>query len=214
MKCLSASTNSLTASNPESSPSPINATTAAPTAPEFLGSLGTEKLLPVILALGANVGTDFDVTKLRYHKVIIMADADVDGSHIRMLLMTFFFRYMRPLIEGGYLYIAQPPLYKISKNKDSVYAFDEKELDAKIEEKGWKRGDNNVVIQRFKGLGEMNGEELWSTTMDPKSRVMLQVTVEDACAASETFADLMGEKVDPRKKYIQENAQFVTNLDI
>ncbi|MBQ8164448.1 MAG: DNA topoisomerase (ATP-hydrolyzing) subunit B [Clostridia bacterium] len=173
-----------------------------------------EKLLPVIMALGANVGSDFDVTKLRYHKVIIMADADVDGSHIRMLLMTFFFRYMRPLIEEGYLYIAQPPLYKISKNKDSVYAFDEKELDAKIEEKGWKRGDSNVVIQRFKGLGEMNGEELWTTTMDPNARVMLQVTVEDACAASETFADLMGEKVEPRKKYIQENAQFVTNLDI
>jgi len=173
-----------------------------------------EKLLPVILALGANVGADFDVTKLRYHKVIIMADADVDGSHIRMLLMTFFFRYMRPLIEQGYLYIAQPPLYKISKNKDSFYAFDEKELDSKIEEKGWKRGDSNVVIQRFKGLGEMNGDELWDTTMNPKTRVMLQVTVEDACAASETFADLMGEKVEPRKKYIQENAQFVTNLDI
>ncbi|MBE7064601.1 MAG: DNA topoisomerase (ATP-hydrolyzing) subunit B [Ruminococcaceae bacterium] len=173
-----------------------------------------EKLLPVILALGANVGADFDVTKLRYHKVIIMADADVDGSHIRMLLMTFFFRYMKPLIEQGYLYIAQPPLYKISKNKDSVYAFDERELDAKIEEKGWKRGDNNVIIQRFKGLGEMNGDELWATTMDPKTRVMLQVTVDDACAASETFADLMGEKVEPRKKYIQENAQFVTNLDI
>ena len=173
-----------------------------------------EKLLPVIMALGANVGPDFDVTKLRYHKVIIMADADVDGSHIRMLLMTFFYRYMRPLIEHGYLYLAQPPLYKILKGKEFFYAFDDNELIKKIEEKGWSKQDKNISIQRFKGLGEMQPEELWETTMNPETRVMLRVRLEDAVEANEIFSDLMGEKVEPRKEFIQENAQFVKNLDI
>lgn len=173
-----------------------------------------EKLLPVIMALGANVGPDFDVTKLRYHKVIIMADADVDGSHIRMLLMTFFYRYMRPLIEHGYLYLAQPPLYKIEKGKESFYAFDDDELVKKIEEKGWNKQDKNLSIQRFKGLGEMQPQQLWETTMNPETRVMLRVKLEDAVIANEIFSDLMGEKVEPRKEFIQENAKFVKNLDI
>ena len=173
-----------------------------------------EKLLPVIMALGANVGPDFDVTKLRYHKVIIMADADVDGSHIRMLLMTFFYRYMRPLIEHGYLYLAQPPLYKVEKGKEFFYAFNDDELITKIEEKGWKKQDKNLSIQRFKGLGEMQPTQLWETTMNPETRVMLRVRLEDAVAANEIFSDLMGEKVEPRKEFIQENAIFVKNLDI
>ena len=175
---------------------------------------GNEKLLPVITALGANVGPDFDVEKLRYHKIIIMADADVDGSHIRMLLLTFFYRYMRPLIEHGYLYIAQPPLYKVEKGKEFFYAFDDNELDQKVQEKGWSRQDKNLTIQRFKGLGEMNPEQLWDTTMNPATRIMLKVHLEDALIANEIFSDLMGEKVEPRKEFIQENAKFVQNLDI
>ena len=175
---------------------------------------GNEKLLPVITALGANVGPDFDVEKLRYHKIIIMADADVDGSHIRMLLLTFFYRYMRPLIEHGYLYIAQPPLYKVEKCKEFFYAFDDNELDQKVQEKGWSRQDKNLTIQRFKGLGEMKPEQLWDTTMNPATRIMLKVHLEDALIANEIFSDLMGEKVEPRKEFIQENAKFVQNLDI
>lgn len=175
---------------------------------------GNEKLLPVITALGANVGPDFDVEKLRYHKIIIMADADVDGSHIRMLLLTFFYRYMRPLIEHGYLYIAQPPLYKVEKGKEFFYAFDDNELDQKVQEKGWSRQDKNLTIQRFKGLGEMKPEQLWDTTMNPATRIMLKVHLEDAVIANEIFSDLMGEKVEPRKEFIQENAKFVQNLDI
>ena len=173
-----------------------------------------EKLLPVITALGANVGPDFDIEKLRYHKIIIMADADVDGSHIRMLLLTFFYRYMRPLIEHGYLYIAQPPLYKVEKGKEFFYAFDDDELDIKVQEKGWSRQDKNLTIQRFKGLGEMKPEQLWDTTMNPATRIMLKVHLEDAVIANEIFSDLMGEKVEPRKEFIQENAKFVQNLDI
>ena len=175
---------------------------------------GNEKLLPVITALGANVGPDFDVEKLRYHKIIIIADADVDGSHIRMLLLTFFYRYMRPLIEHGYLYIAQPPLYKVEKGKEFFYAFDDNELDQKVQEKGWSRQDKNLTIQRFKGLGEMKPEQLWDTTMNPATRIMLKVHLEDALIANEIFSDLMGEKVEPRKEFIQENAKFVQNLDI
>ena len=173
-----------------------------------------EKLLPVILALGAGVGPEFDPAKLRYHKIIIMADADVDGSHIRMLLMTFFYRYMKPLIEHGYLYLAQPPLYKITKGKDFCYAFNDDELTLRIEEKGWNRNDKNIVIQRFKGLGEMPPAELGITTMNPKTGTMLRVTLEDAAAANEIFSDLMGEKVEPRKDFIYENAKFAENLDI
>ncbi len=173
---------------------------------------GNEKLTPVITAIGANVGADFDISKARYHKVIIMADADVDGSHIRMLLLTFFFRYMRPLIEAGYVYLAQPPLYKIEKGKEEVYAYDDAELQKILAEKKWKKDD--VYIQRFKGLGEMNPDQLWETTMNPETRTILQVTLENAAEANEIFSDLMGEKVEPRKVFIQENATKVVNLDI
>ncbi len=172
-----------------------------------------EKLLPVITALGANVGTDFDVTKLRYHKVIIMADADVDGSHIRMLLLTFFYRYMKPLIEEGYLYLAQPPLYKVFKGKEEIYAFDDTEKEKVLLEKGWKE-DKNVTVQRYKGLGEMMPEELWNTTMNPEKRKILKVTMENAATANEIFSDLMGEKVEPRKEFINVNARFAENIDI
>ena len=173
---------------------------------------GNEKLTPIITALGANIGQEFDITKTRYHKVIIMADADVDGSHIRMLLLTFFFRYMRPLIEAGYVYIAQPPLYKIEKGKEEIYAFDDVELQKVLIERNWKKED--VYIQRFKGLGEMNPEQLWKTTMNPETRTILQVTLENAAEANEVFSDLMGEKVEPRKIFIQDNATKAQNLDI
>ena len=173
-----------------------------------------EKLLPIILSLGANIGSDFDAEKLRYHKVIIMADADVDGSHIRMLLMTFFFRYMRPLIERGYLYLAQPPLYKVTKGKEEFYVVNDEELAKELAARGWSKGDSKLNIQRFKGLGEINPEELGKTTMDPKTRTILQVTLKDAAEANEIFSDLMGEKVEPRKDFIYENAKFVVNLDI
>jgi len=171
-----------------------------------------DKLLPVITALGANIGDDFDIEKLRYHKVIIMADADVDGQHIRTLLLTFLYRYMRPLVEGGYVYIAQPPLFKISKGKEEVYAYNEKQLEQIMNEKGWNKGE--CTIQRYKGLGEMNPEQLWETTMNPKTRTMLKVELKDAMAADEIFSILMGEKVEPRKEFIQANAKDVTNLDI
>lgn len=171
-----------------------------------------EKLLPVITALGAGIGEDFDVTKLRYDKVIIMADADVDGSHIRTLLLTFFYRYMKPLVEAGHVYIARPPLFKVYKGKEEYYAYNEKEL-AKIQkEKNWKKEDCN--IQRYKGLGEMSSDQLWDTTMNPETRTMLRVQLDDALAADEIFTVLMGDKVEPRKEFIQLNAKYVTNLDI
>ena len=173
-----------------------------------------EKLLPVIKALGANIGADFDPEKLRYHKVIIMADADVDGSHIRMLLMTFFFRYMRPLIEHGYLYLAQPPLYKVERSKEFFYATDDQDMEAKLSEKGWTKNDKNLTIQRFKGLGEMKPEQLWETTMNPETRTILRVNLENAASANEIFSDLMGDNVEPRKDFIHENARYVQNLDI
>jgi len=173
-----------------------------------------EKLLPVITALGANIGPEFDLTKLRYHKVIIMADADVDGSHIRMLILTFFYRYMRPLIENGHVYLAQPPLYKIEKGKEEFYAYDDKELEKIIAEKGWKKTDSSFNMQRFKGLGEMNPEQLWSTTMNPETRTILRVELENAVTANEVFSDLMGERVEPRKEFIHLNAKYVKNLDI
>ena len=174
---------------------------------------GNDKLQPVIVALGAGLGEDFDVNKLRYHKVIIMADADVDGSHIRTLLLTFFFRYMRPLIENGYVYAAVPPLYKLSRGKTQRVAFSDEERDAVSAE---LRGDNpnaKVDISRFKGLGEMNPHELWETTMDPERRTLKQITLEDAILADETFTILMGEKVEPRKEFIEKNAQYAVNLD-
>lgn len=168
-----------------------------------------EKLLPVVMALGTGIGEDFDISKLRYHKIIIMADADVDGAHIRTLLLTFFFRYMPQIIEDGYVYLAQPPLFKVSKGKRSAYAFSDEERDEKIEELG---GDCD--IQRYKGLGEMDPAQLWETTMDPEFRTMLRVTVEDAQRASENFSILMGDNVEPRREFIEKNAKFVQNLDV
>ncbi len=173
---------------------------------------GNEKLLPVITALGAGIGDDFDVSKLRYYKVIIMADADVDGSHIRTLLLTFFYRYMKPLVELGHVYIAQPPLFKIAKSKEEKYAYNEREVDRIVKEMGWKKED--CTIQRYKGLGEMNPEQLWETTMNPETRTMLRVELEDAIAADEVFTILMGDKVEPRKEFIHTHAKMVTNLDI
>ena len=175
---------------------------------------GNDKLNPVITALGAGIGEDFDVTKLRYHKVIIMADADVDGSHIRTLLLTFFFRFMRPLIEHGYVYAAVPPLFKISRGKTTKLAFSEEEREKLAAE---LRGDNpnaKVEISRFKGLGEMDPHELWETTMNPETRVLKRIELEDAVAADETFTVLMGEKVEPRKEFIEKKAKYVVNLDI
>ncbi len=168
-----------------------------------------EKLLPVVVALGCGIGDEFDVSKLRYGKVIIMADADVDGAHIRTLMLTFFFRYMRPLIEEGHVYIAQPPLFRVSKGKKTFYAFSDEERDRYIEELG-----GNADIQRYKGLGEMDPEQLWETTMDPAFRTMLKVELEDAQVADETFSILMGDNVEPRREFIEKNARYATNLDI
>ena len=170
-----------------------------------------EKLQPVILAIGAGIGNDFDITKIRYGKIIIMADADVDGSHIRTLLLTFFFRYMRPLVENGNIYLAQPPLYKLSrKGIPDTYCYTDEELERKLQELG-REGMN---IQRYKGLGEMNPEQLWETTMNPATRTMVQVTVEDAIKADEIFSILMGDEIEPRREFIEKNAKYVKNLDI
>lgn len=163
-----------------------------------------EKLMPVIMALGAGIGSDFDTERLRYHKVIIMADADVDGSHIRTLLLTFFYRYMKPLVDGGFVYIACPPLFKLAQGKEEMYAYDEAEMDDIKKEKGW----TNPSIQRYKGLGEMSSEQLWETTMNPQTRKMLRIQTLDAQEADETCTLLMGEKVEPRKEFIQANAIY------
>jgi DNA gyrase subunit B len=173
---------------------------------------GNEKLMPVITALGASIGDDFDISKLRYNKVIIMADADVDGSHIRTLLLTFFYRYMRPLVEAKHIYIAQPPLFKVAKGKEEFYAYNDKEVELLTRERDWKKED--CSIQRYKGLGEMNPEQLWETTMNPETRTILKVEVEDAVAADEIFTVLMGDKVEPRKEFINTYAKTATNLDI
>lgn len=170
---------------------------------------GNEKLMPVVTALGTGIGEDFDISKLRYHKIVIMADADVDGAHIRTLLLTFFFRYMKPLVEGGYIYLAQPPLFKLTKGKKSAYAFSDEERDKINAEMG-----GQCEIQRYKGLGEMDPEQLWETTMDPEFRTMLRVTVEDAQEADETFSILMGDNVEPRREFIEKNAKYVQNLDV
>ena len=165
----------------------------------------------MITAFGAGMDTDFDVSKLRYHKIICMTDADVDGSHIRILLLTFFFRHMRPLIEEGYVYIAQPPLYLIKRNKFEKYVYTDEELDATLNEIG---REPKPTIQRYKGLGEMNPEQLWDTTMDPEKRLMKRVTMDDAIAADELFTLLMGDKVEPRREFIEQNSKLVENLDI
>ena len=175
-----------------------------------------DKLQPVILAVGAGIGADFDITKIRYGKVIIMADADVDGAHIRTLLLTFFFRYMRPLIENGNVYLAQPPLFKLAKKgmKD-IYCYTDEELEEKykeLEEKGISR--DSISIQRYKGLGEMNPEQLWDTTMNPETRILIKVTMDDAIKADQIFTVLMGDEVAPRRKFIEENAKYVKNLDV
>jgi DNA gyrase subunit B len=170
-----------------------------------------DKLKPVIQAIGAGVGADFDVNKIRYGKVVIMADADVDGAHIRTLLLTFFYRYMRPLIEQGHVFLAQPPLYKVSKKgmKD-IYCYTDEQLDQTMTEVG----RDNVSIQRYKGLGEMNPEQLWETTMDPKNRIFVKVTIDDAEKADEIFKILMGDEIEPRREFIEKNAKFVKNLDV
>ncbi len=172
-----------------------------------------DKLSPVVKALGTGIGEDFDITKLRYGRIVVMADADVDGAHIRTLLLTFFFRFMRPLIEEGHVYLAQPPLFKVSKGKQVRYAFSDEERDAYISELSGEK-DAKVDVQRYKGLGEMDPEQLWETTMDPERRTMIRVSMEDAAKADMIFSILMGDKVEPRREFIETNARFVENLDI
>ena len=174
--------------------------------------LNADSIRSMVTAFGAGIGKDFDVSKLRYNRIIIMTDADVDGAHIRTLLLTFFYRYMRPLIDEGHVFIAQPPLYKISKGKKEVYAYSDEELESALNEMGGK--DSSVDIQRYKGLGEMNANQLWDTTMNPEERILLKATVEDSIAADEIFTILMGDKVEPRREFIQKNAKKVSNLDI
>ncbi len=171
--------------------------------------IGNDKLVPVVLALGTGIGDEFDLTKLRYHKIVIMADADVDGAHICTLLLTFFFRYMRPLIENGYVYIAQPPLYRLTKNKKHQYAYSDEQRDAIVAELG-----TGYTIQRYKGLGEMDPHQLWETTMDPAARTMKRVNISDMYEADETFSILMGDKVEPRRDFIEKNARYAENLDV
>jgi len=174
---------------------------------------GNEKLMPVVTAVGTGIGDEFDLSKIRYGKIIIMADADVDGSHIRTLLLTFFFRYMRPLVDQGHVYIAQPPLYKLSRGKQVQYAYTEPERDRILAQMS-ENGQHKVDIQRYKGLGEMDPEQLWETTMNPENRTLLKVELEDAQRADETFTILMGDKVGPRRDFIEKNAKYVVNLDV
>ncbi len=174
--------------------------------------LNADSIRSMVTAFGAGIGKDFDVEKLRYNRIIIMTDADVDGAHIRTLLLTFFYRYMRPLIDEGHVFIAQPPLFKVSKGKREEYAYTELELDKILEEFGGK--DSSINIQRYKGLGEMNANQLWDTTMDPEHRILKKATVSDAIAADEIFTILMGDKVEPRREFIQKNAKKISNLDI
>ncbi len=177
---------------------------------------GNDKLSPVITAIGGGIGSEFNTDKLRYHKIILMADADVDGSHIRTLLLTFFFRYMRPLVEGGFVYIAQPPLFKVAKKgMEDVYCYNEKQLEDKLKElelQGIKK--ESINLQRYKGLGEMNSEQLWETTMNPETRILVRVELEDVAVADDIFSILMGEEVEPRREFIEANAKYVKNLDV
>ena len=175
---------------------------------------GNDKLYPLIVALGAGIGDEFNIEKLRYHKIIIMADADVDGSHIRTLLLTFFFRYMRPLIEHGYVYSAVPPLYKLSRGKTQRVAYSDEERDRISAELRADNPNAKVDINRFKGLGEMDPHELWETTMDPEKRSLRRITLNDAIQADQIFTVLMGEDVEPRREWIEKNAKYVVNLDI
>lgn len=172
--------------------------------------LNNEEIRAIITAMGTGISDDFDITRARYHKIILMSDADVDGAHIRTLLLTFFYRYMKPLVEQGYVYIAQPPLYKVKKNKEEIYLYSDEELEKYLE----RVGRDNYNIQRYKGLGEMNPDQLWDTTMNPESRTILKVSLEDAIKADEIFTILMGDKVEPRREFIQSNAKYVRNLDI
>ena len=174
--------------------------------------LNADTIRSMVTAFGAGIGNDFDIEKIRYDRIIIMTDADVDGAHIRTLLLTFFYRYMRPLIDEGHVYIAQPPLYRVGKNKKEHYAYSDAELEEVLKQIGGK--DTSVDIQRYKGLGDMNASLLWDTTMDPEQRILLKVNIEDAMQADEIFTILMGEKVEPRKQFISANAKFVENLDV
>jgi len=173
--------------------------------------LANEEIRSMITAFGTGIGEEFDLSKRRYDKIIIMTDADVDGAHIRTLLLTFFYRFMKPLIIEGHVYIAQPPLYQVRKGKSVWYLYNDDALQAKLNELG---NDNSIVVQRYKGLGEMNPEQLWETTMDPEYRTMLKVHLEDAVEADHIFSVLMGDKVEPRRKFIQDNAKKVRNLDL
>ena len=174
-------------------------------------ALSNNEIKAMITAFGCGYGDEFNIEKLRYHRIVCMTDADVDGAHIRILMLTFFYRYMRPLIEKGYVYIAMPPLYKVTKSKKEYYVYDDNELEKLLQEIG---RDPKPEIQRYKGLGEMSSEQLWQTTMNPETRTMMQVSVEDAMAADEIMSLLMGDKVEPRKEFIEENAKLVTDLDI
>ena len=169
---------------------------------------GNDKLMPVVTALGTGIGDEFDISKVRYHKIFIMADADVDGSHICTLMLTFFFRYMRPLIEQGHVYVAQPPLFKVQKGNTIKYAYNDAEMAILSQEMP------GAKVNRYKGLGEMNPEQLWETTMNPETRSMIRVDMEDAEKADEIFTILMGDKVAPRKEFIEKNARYVQNLDV
>jgi DNA gyrase subunit B len=175
--------------------------------------LSNEEIRTIITAIGTGIRDEFDLAKARYHKIIIMTDADVDGAHIRTLLLTFFFRQMPELIDAGYMYIAQPPLYRVAKGKEEYYAYTDRERDGFAERLGGE-GRGSISVQRYKGLGEMNPEQLWKTTMDPETRTMLRVTMEDAVLADQIFQTLMGDEVEPRRLFIESNARFVSNLDI
>jgi DNA gyrase subunit B len=177
--------------------------------------LSNEEIRTIITAIGTGVGDDFTMDEARYHKIIIMTDADVDGAHIRTLLLTFFYKEMKQLIDIGYIYIAQPPLYRVSKGKEEFYAYDEKERDSYVKRlTNGAEGKSSVNVSRYKGLGEMNPDQLRDTTMDPSKRTLLKVTMEDALEASQLFETLMGDEVEPRRRFIEENAKFVKNLDV